>query len=335
MTLRELAARLGIGKSTVANALRGKAGVNPETARRVLDGARELGYVPNPLTSALLRQVRSGASPRVSANVAFLFDFEDPRRLSYIDRLCRGFETRAGQAGLVADQINTRQYSSRRLTRLLLARGIEGLAVFPLAKPIGHRTLDWSKFVSVSFGYSMARPQISRVVHNHLQGIRTAFRTCRKKGFRRIGLAMDYSSNARSNGLWVAGFLELQHFLSEPDRVPPLILPDAAFTAERISGWMDEVQPEVVILHIKDPGRQIPEVVETHSSGAVPVFLDHVIGYAGINQHYEGLGAAMADLLARQLIQNERGVPKHPTITLLDGSWMDADPPRRKERRKR
>jgi LacI family transcriptional regulator len=323
MTVRELAAILGIGKSTVANALRGKGDVNPETAKHVLQRARELGYEPNPLTSALLRQVRSGASPRVSANVAFLLDFEDPLRLAYIDRLCRGFESRAGLSGLVADKINTGQYTSAKLTRMLLARGIDGIAIFPLERAIGHRTLDWSKFVAVSFGYSMIRPQLSRVVHNHAQGIRTAFRMCRKKGFRRIGLAMNSSSNARSNGLWAAGYLEIQHFLREEERVRPLILPDAEFTARRISGWMDEVKPDVVILHKRDPGLRIPEVVLEHPSRATPVFLDHVHGFAGIDQEYEGLGATMADLLARQLIQNERGIPKHPSITLLDGSWVD------------
>ncbi len=44
--IRDLAARLGISIGTVSRALNGRPDVNPETRQRVIDAAREVGYVP-------------------------------------------------------------------------------------------------------------------------------------------------------------------------------------------------------------------------------------------------------------------------------------------------
>lgn len=45
--IRQLAKHLHISTGTVSRALNGKADVNPETRRKVLEAAEELGYVPN------------------------------------------------------------------------------------------------------------------------------------------------------------------------------------------------------------------------------------------------------------------------------------------------
>lgn len=54
-TLQELAATLGMHKSTVSLALSGKGNVSVATRQRVLAAAQELGYEPNPLAQRLAR----------------------------------------------------------------------------------------------------------------------------------------------------------------------------------------------------------------------------------------------------------------------------------------
>lgn len=325
MTVRELAAQLGLGKSTVADALRGKAGVSPETRARVLQRARELGYESNPLTSALLRQVRAHASPRVHANVALLLDSPESRRYMSLMLVSRGFRDRAKECGLVVDELNTRGHTSKEVMRILISRGIEGVAILPLRKPMGRRTLDWSKFAAVSYGYSMVRPRLHRVVHNSIQGIRTAFRMCRKKGFRRIGLALEQWSHIRSNGLWMAGFLEIQQLLPKTEQVSPLLLPDGGFTMDRIGQWIGSERPDVAIIHGRGLDETILAGLLKQANPVVPVVLDNWVGssFAGIDQEYERMGAALADQLVRQLVQNERGIPEHPNLTMLEGTWID------------
>lgn len=60
-TLRDLAARLGMHKSTVSLALSGKGTIAPETRRKVLETAREIGYEPNPLAQRLAHGQRSAS----------------------------------------------------------------------------------------------------------------------------------------------------------------------------------------------------------------------------------------------------------------------------------
>ncbi len=323
MTIRELAAELRLSKSTVASALGGKGRISEATRDSILRRANELGYTPNPLTAAMLRQVRSRSSPRVEASVALITKSAAPPTMT-IDRIFSGFNDRARQIGLMAEEFNTENWTSKQLLRVLLARGVQGVALMPLPRAIGHRTLDWSHFASVSFGYSITRPRMHRVVHNHIDGIRTTLRMCRRKGFRRIGIALTEQSNLRSYGLWLLGFLEHQKQIPPRDQVAPFLVRDAEWTRSNILRWMSKERPEVVILHKPDPGLRIPQLFEDHPSPAIPVLLDNWRGgqYAGIDQEYEKLGGAMADLIARQLIHNERGIPANPTLTLLEGTWI-------------
>ncbi|TPW31115.1 LacI family DNA-binding transcriptional regulator [Martelella alba] len=59
--IRQLAEHLEISIGTVSRALNGKADVNPETRRRVLEAAEQLGYVPNQAG----RSLRQGVSRTV------------------------------------------------------------------------------------------------------------------------------------------------------------------------------------------------------------------------------------------------------------------------------
>jgi len=52
-TLKDVAGRLGMHKSTVSLALSGKGTISAETRRRVINVAKELGYEPNPIAQRL------------------------------------------------------------------------------------------------------------------------------------------------------------------------------------------------------------------------------------------------------------------------------------------
>src|SRR3546814_3546926 len=60
MNLKSLAGRLNLSWTTVSRALNGFPEVNEETRRRVLDAAREFGYVPNGVAQRL-QKGRAGA----------------------------------------------------------------------------------------------------------------------------------------------------------------------------------------------------------------------------------------------------------------------------------
>lgn len=68
VTLDDVAARAGVSRMTVSNALRGKAIVRPETARRVREAAEALGYRPN----IAARQLSSGRTHIIGLAMADL-----------------------------------------------------------------------------------------------------------------------------------------------------------------------------------------------------------------------------------------------------------------------
>ena len=57
-TLRTLARDLGLSRTTVSDALRGSARVDPRTAERVRRAAEAAGYRRNPLAGALMSELR-------------------------------------------------------------------------------------------------------------------------------------------------------------------------------------------------------------------------------------------------------------------------------------
>ena len=77
VTLDDVAARAGVSRMTVSNALRGKAVVRPETARKVIAAAEELGYHLN----LAARQLSSGRTHVIGLTVAD-FDLIFPAALA-------------------------------------------------------------------------------------------------------------------------------------------------------------------------------------------------------------------------------------------------------------
>lgn len=321
MTIRELAKAVGLSIATVSHALRDSHRVNAKTREMVQTRARELGYTTNPIASGFLQQVRSHGSIRYKANLAFVVPTHG--KYSSYEHLISGATDRARELGYGLDIFRVGDYEPAQLNRILLARGVLGVIVGPLNHAIGHMSYNWGKFSNVAYGYSMARPVISRVVHNHLHGIRTAFRMCRRKGFRRIGLAIRTEDDKRSNRLWSAGFLELQHTLSREHQVRPLLVPSASYTKEAIRTWLLKEQPEVAIIHTAYDISAFQNLNLTREVICATLNGQADDPCAGIDQRSQLCGGLLVDMLSAQVLHNQRGIPKTAMISLVEGAWMD------------
>lgn len=328
MTIRQLAIHLGLSKTTVADALRGSSVVKLETREWVQKKAWELGYRPNPVAAAFLQQVRSKRCKRYRANLALLLPWVRNSSISTLGPTARAFyegaAQRAEKLGYSLDVIDPKEYSSQTLTKVLLARGILGVAIGPRDRPMGHLSLDWSKFAAVAFGYSMTRPLLHRVVHNHFDSVKKVFRICQRKGYKRIGLALRAESEKRSNGLWSAGFWELQRTLKPSEQVDPFLVLDDNYKPEAIRKWIRRQKPDCVIFHTSLLVPELPEI-STEPGGILPVLLDYQPKdrYPGMDQRFADHGSRLVDELSSQILHNERGVPESPCVTMVEGVWVD------------
>ncbi|HSI08405.1 MAG TPA: LacI family DNA-binding transcriptional regulator [Rariglobus sp.] len=324
MTVGKLAGILGLSKATVSYALRNSPMVSAKTQAWVQKRAAELGYSPNPVASAFLQQVRARRSTPCRANLAFLIP---PKvRYNHLDSLQEGAAERARELGYSLDVIPYEKNCESRLTKVLVARGILGIVIGPMSNTLGHLDLDWSRFACATYGYSMDHPAIHRLVHHHCHGIRTAFRMCRLKGFRRIGFALSNESDLRSNRLWSSGYLGLQHLLPKAERVNLLLTSDEHWGPEKIGQWLLKEKPDVLIIHALGYFPGIQNILKAMPFKVSCAVLDREPDdpCAGIDQQFSLSGKMLVDLLSAQIRHNERGIPQTPILSMVDGVWMDA-----------
>lgn len=329
MTLGKLAEILGLSKATVSYALRNSPMVSPKTQAWVQKRATELGYAPNPVASAFLQQIRAQGSNPYQANLAFLIP---PKvRHNHLDSLQEGAQERAHELGYGMDIIPyEKDHGSARLTKMLVARGILGVAIGPMSNVMGHLDLDWSRFACATYGYSMDHPAIHRVVHHHCQGIRTAFRMCQLKGFRRIGFALSSESDLRSNRLWSSGYLGMQYLLPKSERVNLLLTSHEQWGPEKVGEWLLKEKPDVLIIHALGYFPGIQTLLKSMPFKVACAVLDREPDdpCAGIDQRFSLSGRMLVDLLSAQIRHNERGIPQTPILSMVDGVWVDSPSPR-------
>lgn len=328
-TLQQIADAANVSRMTVSLALRNHPRISPSTRERIQRLARELGYRPDAEVSKLMSYLRRAKPARSASTIALLTTAGKPQPWQFNRHFRKFYEgacRRAEASGYRLDEFWLKEpgLTSRRLTRILDTRAIEGLLIGPLHNPSGHLSIDFARFAAAEYGQNVWRPQLHRADHNHFQGMLLAVRQLQRLQYKRIGLALLQGFDRRVVHAWEGAYLYSQGNVRPADRIPPFIARDL----ERASfqDWFRAHRPDAIISSHLDvrtwlasAGVRIPGQV-----GFVFLdWLDESDDCAGINQHYERIAEAAVDLIVNQILHNERGVPDHPRLVLLDGEWMD------------
>lgn len=120
VTIKDIAKRLGISKSTVSRAIGGKSDVHPETKKRILELAASLQYAPNALAINLKQQRTNTIGVVVPATIN-----------SFFARALGGIQTRADMAGInvMICQSNESHIIEKKNIRSLMANRVDGMIV--------------------------------------------------------------------------------------------------------------------------------------------------------------------------------------------------------------
>ena len=106
-TLRTLAKTLGLSRTTISDALRGSPRVNVETVRRVREAAKAAGYEHNPLTGAVMSQLRRSRGQQFRGVIAAL-EVMGPERSELMERyngtMLKGISERANHLGFKVER---------------------------------------------------------------------------------------------------------------------------------------------------------------------------------------------------------------------------------------
>lgn len=330
VTMAQLAAAAGLSRATVSYALRGDPKIPPETAQHVHTVAASLGYRPNPRVATLMAHIRRSRSITDREPIAFVWVHtpkDESRRDPFLQFVFHAARQRAEQLGYMLQEFWTDEpgMTTRRLSRILKARGIVGV----LFSPVMHQAVvrldfDWADFSSAVIGSAEWVPELHHAGHNHYFGMRAVLAQLATLKCERPALVLTQETNERGRRAWQAAFLAYHPL---PRVAPQLILDGLPRSARELRGWLRRHKPDAVIFHNSEMVRQFeswcpvgerPHLCTLHWTpdlhGSVP----------GIDQRFDAVAANAVDLIVTQLLANERGAPEIPRTTLIPGAWVPA-----------
>jgi LacI family transcriptional regulator len=348
VTLADIARRARVHVTTVSLALRNHPRLPEPTRKRIQALAQSLGYRPDPLLRALVAyrsRVMERQNPPTLAYVTNWNTRWGWKKVTAHPDFFAGAQALADQLGYKLEHFWMHEpgLTQGRLSRMLYARGINGLIIASHGREMGDALqFDWNNFSAVKIDYFPHQPALHNVTNNQCDIIRLAMQKVMAAGYRRIGFVMHRGWDHAVDQLWTAGFLCEQQHLSVRERVPAHIFP-GPHPIERwfnennapvvpdlaaFGQWLDRHRPEVVISKASfvlplfaKMGLRIPRDL-----AFVDVFLEKADGaLAGVRQNHETVGAVAVEILAGQLQHNKFGVPAIPTTTFVEGTWFDGE----------
>ncbi len=328
-TLRSLARELGLSRTTVSDALCGSLRVKPATAERVRAAAKAAGYERNPLTGAVMSQLRRSRTQQFRGVLAAVEIVEDVRSgiaVRYNSALLAGISDRASQLGFNVERfvVGPQGVRIKRLDTILHTRGIQGVILLPASGFPDLTALDWNRYTGIYTDYFIDHPPLHCVCSDHYRSMIALLRDLRERGYRRPGLFMEIPLSERLQYRWEGAFLAVQNVMSGIAAVPTLRLQD--ITRPSFEAWFKKYNPDVVIGHspeavtwMKSSGARLPK---THGFVCLNV-LRTSGNCATLDLQTAQLGARAAELVVGQLLHNELGIPSQPSLTTIPARLID------------
>ncbi|HEX2099870.1 MAG TPA: LacI family DNA-binding transcriptional regulator [Candidatus Synoicihabitans sp.] len=323
VSLRAIAQAAGVSVMTVSYALRDNPEVSARQRRRIQRIAEKIGYRPDPLLTHLMQHLRSQRTLKTAPNLAVLTTLD----AHFVRRLLAGAHARAERLGYHLDRVDVRPFMGHpgSLTRTLLARGVPGVLLAPVEDPASYASLlDWDQFAAVAMTYSVVEPRVHRVVTHHFDNALRALALLEQRGLRRIGLAMTTDMELRANHSYSAAYHRAAN-TGGIEPLPILFLNEADPAGVR--AWFSRHRPTAVLVANSNHVREhLHAALGAEVCAEVPIRCldyDPREGIAGIDQLFETIGGHAIDVLVAQLHRNERGLPASPTVTMVEGRWVE------------
>jgi LacI family repressor for deo operon, udp, cdd, tsx, nupC, and nupG len=323
VSLADIASEAKVHITTVSLALRNSPRLPATTRERIQQLAEKLGYKPDPMLSALTAYRRNAKLSHHQGTLAWITGDQASGFLNYRE----GAEERCRELGYELNHFALSATSPSRLSKVLKARNIQGLLLAPQLRNRAHLNLTWEEFSPVTFGYSLARPQLHVVTNAQYRSTRMGMRALRARGYRRIGFVTTYNTDERTDQNFSAGYLMEQRRFKESQKIPMLVLQDYSAEKQRMdfSKWYKKFKPDSLLIHYN----RIPFYMEELGIGydecglATVARVSTDVGLAGVDQNDLTIGRTAVDFVVGMIHRNERGTPAIPLRILVQGTWHD------------
>jgi DNA-binding LacI/PurR family transcriptional regulator len=332
VSLRDIAAKVGVSHATVSMALRDDPEISAARRKEIRRVAESMGYRPDPLLQQLATYRKSRRTARIESCIAWLNDWEPPGNYhKYREYACYWKGARAGaeSLGFRLEEILLRNQapSPERLVQMLLARGIRGVLIPPHRTAFRYAACDWTDFSVVKIGFSVASLRTHLVTSDQYVGGGLAASHMLKAGHRRIGFVSTLTLEQHTRGNFSAAFLHTRDkAITRTNHIPALFLEkeDAAAKKQFIQ-WLNKHKPTALLFSppsvpawVRESGLSIPRDI---ALGAISM-LDSPLVDAGLDQFPEEVGRAAVELLSSLMNARHFGMPGHPRSLLIEPRWV-------------
>jgi LacI family transcriptional regulator len=329
VTLKQVAARAGVHFSTVSLALRNDPRIPEATRAKIHVLAGEMGYVPDAAMKALCAY-RSSIRPReVQSGLAYLLDRPADRDSlpAIVYESARRQAARLGY-NLIPYHLGERGASIQRLQSIWKNSGLRGVLIGPFRKAGSILDGDWSRWITVAFGYSVDAPQFHRAVFDHFQNMLAHLGVLRKKGYKRIGLAVSQRTSDNTHGMLKGAYLLDQ---AQSARGKPIsIFGRSEGDGDALERWVLRERLDALICYDDEyallvrKGWKIPEDLgvslistwaQDHRGKSAP--------FAGFDTKAELLAANAVSFLVSLIHEQAYGIPETPQSTMVSGTYRE------------
>lgn len=346
-TLRDLAQALNIHYTTVGKALNNHPRISQETRDLVQKKARELGYRPNPLVSALMAHKKATSANKALSIIAVVVSGFDVLQYKVIKVTCASMESRARELGFSIEYFSLEEYGYDMsvLCRVLYARGIPSLLLTAIpAECIRDFTL-FERFCCVSIQEHYGA--IPAVMVDHFQCMELLCRSLAERGFYNPGLIITPSYDGMGMDRVIGAFRNFSHDVFKQPSAPVLL--ESQCDPDTLQKWLKKHQPDILIESWRGL-RRLRTAQDSHFGLTTPqrwgaqvakilapypyVLLDCIEDNEnGISQNRELSGRKAIDVLSATLHRNERGLATVPHRLMVEGSLAGKIPTKVKNKR--
>lgn len=333
VTLKQVAKLAGLSVSGAARALRGKPDFPLATRVRVQAAAKQLGYHPDPMLSALSIYRQAHKPKKYQGTLAFLSARYDRRtdEKSYLENretgdLLRGARERAHSLGYRLEYIHIDQNleGQRRIWKTLYARGVSGALVrsYPLTPEELYLPLD--KLTCIDLFSAPSLRNIPAISNYHAQSMKLVLEKLFQRGYRHPALLLRKDLSQYLDHGWRMAFQTFASWFTDAS-----IYSYDSWPVNFVSvvSWMNRHKVDV-ILHCDShdilPGLQKTKGFSLRKTGVVCMdLLEPNCNRGGIYQDRIRAGATAIEWLHAMLITGQVGTPLVPAALLLPGVFKE------------
>lgn len=327
VSLQHLARTLGLSRTTVSDALRGKGRVSQETIQRVRQCAEAAGYKANPLVATVLGSINRGRGTgfRGALAVVDLHESVHWPHGPFSREIVAGAKARAEEMGFsIAEFVaGADVLPLPRLDVILQSRGIHGILVLPAWRQPDMSAIDWSRYAGIYTDEVTVGPELHSVCADHYGSMLYLLSLLESRGYRRPGLLLAHGRDERIRFRQRAAYCAWQTARPNRDNIPPLITVDDPNFATEFEPWFRTHKPDVVLSHFADTPNWIRNCTKKPTGFVLLNVLDRTAPCAALDLQPRLLGGRAVELVIGQILRGEFGVPEWPSRTMLQARWVE------------